>query len=197
MIKINLLPEAKVQRVQRAPLITLGLTDLNNYILVGCLVVGLGVVGVTYWRLSSRLGAINQELTVNRAEYERLKPIIAEVENFKQRNAELKHRIEVIEELKGNQYGPVRIMDEVSKAVPDLLWLERMTLAGRTVGIQGKALNETAVANFIANLAASPFFGEPSLRIMTQDQQGVFSFDLSCGFTYTPAQLAVGAGAGQ
>jgi len=188
MIKINLLPEARVERVQRAPMITMGLSDINNYLLVGCLLVGMGVVGVTYWRLSSRLGTVRDEVAVNRAEYERLKPIIDEVEDYKKRNADLKHRIEVIERLKNNQYGPVRIMDEVSKAVPDLLWLDSMTLSGNTVTVKGKAFNETAVANLIANLAASAFFAEPSLRIMSQDQQGVFSFDLSCGFTYTPPQ---------
>jgi type IV pilus assembly protein PilN len=188
MIKINLLPEARVERVQRAPMITMGLADINNYLLVGCLLVGMGVVGVTYWRLSSRLGTVRDEVAVNRAEYERLKPIIDEVEDYKKRNADLKHRIEVIERLKNNQYGPVRIMDEVSKAVPDLLWLDSMTLSGNTVTVKGKAFNETAVANLIANLAASAFFAEPSLRIMSQDQQGVFSFDLSCGFTYTPPQ---------
>lgn len=192
MIKINLLPEARVERVQRAPMITMGLADINNYLLVGCLLVGMGVVGVTYWRLSSRLGTVRDEVAVNRAEYERLKPIIDEVEDYKKRNADLKHRIEVIERLKNNQYGPVRIMDEVSKAVPDLLWLDSMTLSGNTVTVKGKAFNETAVANLIANLAASAFFAEPSLRIMSQDQQGVFSFDLSCVFTYTPAQAAAG-----
>lgn len=194
MIKINLLPEARVEKVQRAPMLQMGAADLNNYILVGCLVLGLGVVGVIYWRLSSSLGELNQELVVNRAEYERLKPIIAEVEDFRKRNEELRHRIDVIERLKNQQHGPVRIMDEVSKALPDLLWLESMNLSGTTVALRGRALNETAVANFIANLAASPFFAEPSLRIMTQDQQGVFSFDLSCVFTYTPRLAEDGNG---
>jgi len=186
MIKINLLPEARVERVQKSPMISLGMTDLNNYILVGCLVIGLAVVGFTYWRLSSRQAELRRELVEAQNEFRELEPIIKQVEDFKKRTENLQHRIDVINRLKDNQYGPVRIMDEVSKALPDLLWLESMNLAGSTVAVRGRALNETAVANFIANLAASPFFGEPSLRIMSQDQQGVFSFDLSFGFTYTP-----------
>ena len=182
MIKINLLVEARAERVARAPLIAFGAANMNNYIIVGLIVAGLAFVGLRYWRLSSKLSAIRAEIAVNQREYERLKPIIAEVERFKKQNLELKHKIEVIENLKQHQYGPVRIMDEVSKALPDLLWLTNMTVNGDVIQLQGQALNENAVANFISNLAASPFFAEPSLGIMQQDDRGIFTFNLSCKF---------------
>jgi type IV pilus assembly protein PilN len=194
MIKINLLVEARAEKVARAPLISLGAANLNNYILVGLILVGLAFVGVRYWKLSSALNTVKEEIVTNQKEYDRLKPIIAEVEAFKKKNAELKHKIDVIDELKQNQNGPVRIMDEISKALPDLLWLTNMTLAGNVVTLQGQALNENAVANFISNLTSSPFFAEPSLRIMTQDDKGLFTFDLSCNFKYTPREAAAAPG---
>jgi type IV pilus assembly protein PilN len=190
MIKINLLVEARAEKAARAPLIAFGATNINNYIILGLIVAGLAFVGLRYWKLSSKLSAIKADIATNQREYDRLKPIIAEVEAFKKRNAELKHKIEVIEQLKQNQYGPVRIMDEVSKALPDLLWLTNMNLNGTNLTVQGQALNENAVANFISNLSASPFFAEPSLRIMSQDERGVFTFDLSCTFTRTPREAA-------
>jgi type IV pilus assembly protein PilN len=193
MIKINLLVEARAERVARAPLIALGAASLNNYVLLGLIILGLAFVGLRYWKLSSTLAAIKAEIVVNQREFDRLKPIIAEVEAFKKKNAELKHKIEVIEQLKQNQYGPVRVMDEVSKALPDLLWLTNMGLTGNTLTLQGQALNENAVANFISNLGASPFFAEPSLKIMSQDERGVFTFDLSCTFTQTPREAAPAA----
>jgi type IV pilus assembly protein PilN len=187
MIKINLLAEARAERVTKPPIISLGATNVNNYIILGLLVVGLAYVGFTYWRLNSTLQNVGAQVHAAQQEYERLKPIIAEVEEFKKKNAELKKKIDVIEQLKANQYGPVRIMDEVSKALPDLLWLTNMRLAGNSISLQGQAFNENAVANFIANLASSPFFSEPSLRIMQQTPQGIFTFDLSCTFNYAPA----------
>jgi type IV pilus assembly protein PilN len=193
MIKINLLVEARAERVARAPLIALGAANVNNYILLGLIILGLAFVGLRYWKLSSTLAGIKAEIVVNQREFERLKPIIAEVEAFKKKNAELKHKIEVIEQLKQNQYGPVRVMDEVSKALPDLLWLTSMGLTGNMLSLQGQALNENAVANFISNLGASPFFAEPSLKIMSQDDRGVFTFDLSCTFTQTPREAAPAA----
>jgi len=194
MIKINLLVEARAEKVARAPLISLGAANLNNYILIGLLVVGLAFVGLRYWRLSSQLRGLTDEIATNQKEYDRLKPIIAEVENFKKRNAELKHKIDVIEELKRNQNGPVRIMDEVSRALPDLLWLTNMSLSGNVLSLQGQAMNDNAVANFISNLRASPFLSEPILRIMSQDTRGIFTFDLSCNFVYTPREAQAAQG---
>lgn len=187
MIKINLLAEARAEKAARAPVISLGVGNLNNYIVLALLVVALGYVGITYWRLSSALSKLQAEVAEANREYERLKPIIAEVEQFKKKNAELKRKIEVIEKLKADQYGPVRIMDEVSKALPELLWLTNMDLKDTTLTIRGQAFNENAVANFIANLAGSPFFQEPSLQIMQQDRANLFSFSLSCNFSYVPA----------
>ena len=77
-------------------------------------------------------------------------------------------------------------MDEVSKALPDLLWLTNLDLEAEHAHLRGQALNENAVANFISNLAASPFFVEPSLRIMQQDGKGVFTLRPRLRFTYTP-----------
>jgi type IV pilus assembly protein PilN len=194
MIKINLLVEARAEKVARAPLLALGAAKINNYIIIGLVVVGLVFVGLRYWKLSSKLADLKAEIATNQREYERLKPIIAEVEAFKKKNAELKHKIDVIEKLKENQFGPVHVMDEVSKALPDLVWLDYLGLTGNTLTLRGQALNENAVANFISNLTASPYFAEPSLRIMSQSQHGVFTFDLSCTFTHTPRGAAPASG---
>jgi type IV pilus assembly protein PilN len=190
MIKINLLVEARAEKVAKAPIISLGTANLNNYILLAALILAAGWVGLRYWQLSSRLSDVQAQVAENQREYERLKPIIEEVEAYKKRNAELRHKIEVIEQLKANQYGPVRLMDEVSKALPELLWLTDMSVSGNSLSMRGQALNENAVANFIANLGSSPFFSEPVLKIMSQTETGVFNFDLSCNFSYVPRDAA-------
>ena len=197
MIKINLVAERKPTKAKGPGLLsglTLG-TNINNYLVAGLLVAGLAVVGVTYWRLSSRLSALRAEVAENQAEYDRLKPIIAEVERFKVNNEELKRKIKVIEDLKANQHGPVRLMDEVSKALPELLWLTTLNMGGNVVTVNGQALNENAVANFISNLTASPFFQEPSLRVMRQTEAGIFEFELTWVFSHTPREAAVAAAA--
>ena len=192
MIKINLLPEARGEKVARAPLISLGGANLNNYIVLVLLIGGIGYAGITYWRLNAKLGSLDEEIGVQQREYDKLKDIIAEVEAYKRRAADLERKINVIEQLKANQLGPVRVMDEVSKALPDLLWLSNMDLKGTVLNLRGQALNENAVANLITNLNASPFFAEPTLRVMQQDNRGIFSFDLVLNFTYSPKEPPAG-----
>lgn len=186
MIKVNLLVEARAEKVAKAPLISLGAAQLNNYIIIGVLLLTGAIVGLRYFKVSSQLKALKAEIAENQKEYDRLKPIIEQVEAFKKRNEELKRKIGMIESLKANQRGPVRIMDEISKALPDLTWLTSLSLSGNQVQMRGMALNENAVANFISNLTASPFFSEPSLHVMQQESGGVFTFDLACVFSYTP-----------
>src|SRR4030042_2562824 len=90
MIKINLMVEARAERAARAPLISFGAAKVNNYILLGLIVLGLAFVGLRYWKLSSTLASIQAEIVVHQREYDRLKPIIAEVEAFTKKNAEVK-----------------------------------------------------------------------------------------------------------
>ena len=63
-------------------------------------------------------------------------------------------------------------MDEVSNALPDLLWLDRMELKGNQISIDGKALNPPAVANFFTNLKLVQAFQEPKLTMLAAASAG-------------------------
>ena len=72
MIKINLVAEARADKVARAPLISMGSAGLNNFVILGLLVLGIAFVGIQYWRLSSTLTGIYMEMDENQREYVRL-----------------------------------------------------------------------------------------------------------------------------
>ena len=40
-------------------------------------------------------------------------------------------------QLDGDVQGPVRVLDEVSKALPELVWLEDLTLTGNALRLRG------------------------------------------------------------
>ena len=71
-------------------------------------------------------------------------------------------------------------MDEVSKALPELVWLENLSFSGTNLTLVGQAMDENAVANYIANLDASPYFSEPTLVDMTRASKDAFKFNLKC-----------------
>ncbi len=85
------------------------------------------------------------------------------MKDYEAKKARVQRKVDLINQLKQNQRGPVRLMDEVSRALPDLVWIERMEYHGNAISLEGKAFNPPAVANFIANLRLVPAFQEPKL----------------------------------
>jgi Tfp pilus assembly protein PilN len=79
-------------------------------------------------------------------------------------------------------------MDEVSRALPDLIWLEKLSLSGNAITLTGQAMDENAVANYYSNLDASPFFEEPVVKNLARRGED-FSFTLSAVFTYEPPEI--------
>jgi type IV pilus assembly protein PilN len=184
MIRINLLSEGRRPVVARRtrPKISLGDQDPSVYLLAGGLILGLLIAGGQWWRLQSQLDGVNDKVRAAQREVDELRPILEEVEDFKAKEAELKRKIQVINDLTLAQQGPVHIMDEVSKALPDLLWLRRMNVRGTTVDLSGTAFNTNAIAAFIENLDKVPEFKEPVPRAMNAARGGTFDFDISFNF---------------
>ena len=166
MIKINLLSEGRRPVVARKakPKLGMGGQELGNIMLFAGLIVGVVAVGIWWFMLNSKLKDIQSEVRRAQSEYDSLAHIIQEVEEYKAKQADLEAKVSVIKQLKNAQAGPVQIMDQVSRALPDLLWLDSMTVTGIAVDLRGKALNTNAVASFIENLDKVPEFDEPYTR---------------------------------
>ncbi len=196
MIKINLLSEGRTAARAPAAAVTTGRT--NNLVFVGCLALAVLYFLGMWWHVASVKSDWDEKNRRAQAEVDRLKSIIDEVNGYEKKKASLEAKINLINDLKRNQHGPVRLMDEVSKALPDLVWLNSMNLVGKTIQINGKAMTPNAVANFIENLKKSPYFAEP--RFQSLNQEGaIYNFGLAVTFTYlspteTPAAPATAPG---
>ena len=196
MIKINLVaeaPAAAAAKKRRRSQFSLGARQ-GDVILLITLAVAAAVVGTRWFILDSTRDRLKAEEAQKRRERDELKPFILKVEELERKRETLKHKIEVINDLKNNQQGPVRIMDEVSRALPELVWLTGMDLQGTALVVNGMAMDENAIANFIANLNASPFVTEEvAVKDIRRAQGDIFQFTLTAVFTYTPAEIAANA----
>jgi len=183
LIRINLLSEARVVAARkRAPLIPTG-AKLNNFLFFGGFGLGLAYVVVMGLTLLSRRSQLDEEIVKARLEADRLRSIIEEVKEYEDKKASLEAKIQLINALKTNQKGPVRLMDEISKALPDLVWLTQLELSGNTVAIKGKTLSPNAVATYLENLKKSPFFAEPVFKLLGQDgNSGTYSWEMTLNF---------------
>jgi type IV pilus assembly protein PilN len=189
MIKINLVSETPTAAVskRKRPEFSLGAKQ-GDIILVTILAIAVAVSGTWWFLLKSKradLKSLERQRTVERNE---LQPFIDKVEELEAKRALLKAKVDVINDLKNKQHGPVRIMDEVSRALPDLVWLTKLGLAGNAIELNGEAMDENAVANYYSNLDASPFFEEPVVKNLARRGED-FVFTLTAVFTYEPPEI--------
>jgi type IV pilus assembly protein PilN len=199
LIKINLAREGRAVRgAGAAPIAAAGVpavtggASLNNIIVASLTIVGLlAAAGYWFWQKSRRDSRL-ETVTQRESEAKKLESIITEVENYQRRKESLQNRIDLINELKANQKGPVRIMDQISRDLPDLVWLDNMTIQGGQVTLSGRGLNPNAIALFIENIKKDPYFEEPTVSGITEVSQNplVYSFDMRFAFTYAPKGTA-------
>ena len=206
MIKINLVREGRAVRgAAAAPQPAAmavggggGGTQINNIIVLACLVLGL-LVAAGYWFWQKRELKSREDIVAERTvEAQKLESIIKEVEQYQTRKDNLQQRIDLINQLKQNQKGPVRIMDQISRDLPDLVWLDSMDINQGRVNLAGRGLNPNAIALFIENVKNDPYFEEPQVGAVTQVSSTplVYGFDMNFAFSYAPKNAAGAAGTG-
>ncbi len=197
MIKINLLSEGKrpvVARRARQPVG--GQADFGNAAMIGGIVIGLLVAFGWWFMLDRDIKKKDGEIAVAQKEVDELAQVIKEVEDYKVKSAELKRKIDVINDLKANQRGPVRIMDDISRTLPELLWLSRMNVTAAQIQLQGTAFNMSAVANFLDNLDKIEEFSEPILADATQksakagSRNETYDFKINVGYSFAARKAA-------
>ena len=205
MIKINLVREGRAVRGAgavpgMAAVAAVGAaapSNINNLLVIGGLIAGV-VVGGGWWFIErNKLSDRKDQVATKTAEAQRLEAIIKEVEGYQRQKDSLQRRIDLINQLKQNQKGPVKIMDRLSQDLPDLVWLDKMVMSGGLITINGRGLNPNAIANFVENVKNDPLFEEPDLSSMNQVSVAplVYSFNMTFHFSYAPKGEAGAAGA--
>src|SRR3954462_5257742 len=157
MIRINLLAAERDKSKKKA--VTLGTT--GQKLTIGCsliLVLAVLFIGWRYWALSRDSSAIDAEIAAAQQETTRLHSVIQQVQQFEQRKAQLQQRVTLIEQLRKGQTGPVHMLDQISRALPQMLWLIELKQNGSDVTIDGRATSISGLYEFVSNLEASGYF---------------------------------------
>ncbi len=105
----------------------------------------------------------------------------------RQREAEnYKRRVDVIDQLRAAQSGPVDLLNTVGQTVnaTEAVWLNSMKDQGASIDIDGMALSTDAVANLISNLQKTGYFTNIEIKETYQDdtykEMQAFNFTLTC-----------------
>ena len=170
MIRINLLkPENKDIR---ETVVAAGISEeggkkgpnLGSLVFL-LLVVGLGLF---YYFQQRAFSTENTLLATARQEKSQLQYVEAKLEEQKRIRESLDKKITLIENLNAQRDLAPRLMDELSRRLPEWVWLSEVTYDSKGVQIKGRALSNNLISDFIDSLEASPRLMNVSLVFSTQ-----------------------------
>lgn len=166
MIRLNLLPvrEIKAKTGRRQDLMAAGL----SLALTAALIVGL------YLFHAYRLSNLGKELAHLQKEIETLTVQAKGVAQLQRKIDDLKGKLKAIKELNTKKTGPVRVMESLSSATPSRLWLTLFKETGGAVTINGRAIDNQTIADFLKALSSSVYFTKVELVETTKiEQEGI------------------------
>lgn len=156
MILINLLPHREAARKQRKDMFnaTLGLSFLLGGLIAG---------GIFLWYQ----GRISEQQNRNqflKTEITRLEGQIKDIAGLESEIAALRARQQAVEDLQSDRNVPVHLLTELSRQLPDGVYIVSMRQLNQTVTLQGVAQSNERVSDLLRNLSGgTPWFARPEL----------------------------------
>jgi len=190
MIRINLLgaPKPKNKKASASSMQSVDMGEVGSPLLkiIVCLLLA-GVLNGAYWL---QLDREKKSIAIKMEQAEQKNRELADVKARyleRQRQAEnYKRRVDVIDQLRKAQTGPVDLLAMVGETInnTEAVWLNNVKDRGASVDIEGMALSPDAVANLISNLQKTGYFRNIEIKEAIQDEQikdmQAFIFTLTC-----------------
>ena len=162
MIRVNLLGTKEPSAA--GPILEAGLGGAEpsekKGIVAGIAIMGLavGIIAVQWLSATRTINTLDRQINELTQEKARLAPIIALVEEYQAKLAELEEKERLIERLKSEREGPVRMLEALSSELPDFVWLTQLTQRAGMVTIDGMAASLVSIADYIRKLEDSDWF---------------------------------------
>ncbi len=175
MIRINLLPVRAAQKKERL--------RSQVSVLILCLILVFIACGSLYFQKKSAIDSVEEEIASVDAKNRALQKKIGQVRDFEKKKLDLEQKLKVLSDLKNNKSGPVHLLDELSSALPENLWLTSFKENNGNIKLTGIADAEKTVALFMKSLEASPYYKRIELSVTEQTKVGdkkMQKFTLDC-----------------
>lgn len=159
MVKINLLKPARPKKERKR-------RDLRIQAAIGltALLVTSAGCGYLWITLDGEVETFQREKQEKEKQLVALKEKTKQVQEFEQKKKLLEDKNRVIDQLKKEQEGPVKALDYVSQSLEPLkIWLVRLHAKGNEVEVEGRALTNDDVVEFVSNLRKTDHFSQVRL----------------------------------
>jgi len=191
MIRINLLgtPRAKGKRGSAAtagPSLEIGDVGSPTIKVLVALALLAGANGFYWYYLDHQAKEIATKMQVAESHNRQLSVVKAKYLERQKQADNYKRRVDVIDQLRAAQSGPVNLLNTIGETVngTEAVWLSSMKDQGANIAIQGMALSTDAVATLIGNLQKTGYFKNIEIKETYQDESvkdmQAFQFELTC-----------------
>jgi Tfp pilus assembly protein PilN len=191
MIRINLLGAPKPKNKRSAvPAVTfeMGMGEPGSPKVKILIIVLLAVSanGLYWYRLDRQSQSLAKRMQVAEQRNRELADVKARYLERQREADNYKRRVDVIDQLRASQSGPVELLNTIGDTVngTEAVWLSTMKDMGTSVDIEGMALSTDAVASLIHNLEKTGRFSNVEIKETFQDDQvkdmQAFQFTLTC-----------------
>ncbi len=190
MIRINLLDAPRPKTKKSNPAFSMSSVDFNvgspMLLFVAVLAIA-GLLNAGYWyKLDREHKTLAESMQKAESKNRELADIRVRYMERQKQAEQYKRRVDVIDQLRHNQSGPVSLLSMLANTVNDTeaVWINSMQDQGTTVAIDGTALSSDAVANLITNLQKTGYFRNIEIKESYQDDNikdmQAFQFTLTC-----------------
>jgi len=181
MIRINLLaadrgPSQKKAKSSAAP------GAVQAYLFLALFAGGalLACAGLWFYK-SNVIAKLDSDIVKAEERQRQLQAIKQQVDDLEKKRTTFQRKVDLIEQLKAEQSGPVHMLDEISKNLPDFVWLSALDQSGAGITLIGQSNSLTAVADFILALQRSGWFPVVDLT-ESHETNNIIDFSLKANF---------------
>jgi type IV pilus assembly protein PilN len=180
MIRINLLPEPRTKGAKKQ-------WDVRIEAAGAAAVVALVVIACFYYAgvLDEEIEAKQQTKQDKEKQIAALQQQVKQVGDFEKKKKLLEDKNRIIDQLEKQRGGPVRTLDYISRSLEPLkLWLVKLEVKDKQVDLEGKAMSQDDIVEFINNLRRTEHFTDIRLlesRAAAEGKTTAYQFKISAG----------------
>ena len=176
MIRINLLPFRKARKKE----------NVRQQVSIFILVVIFLTLGMSYLvlTLNRKIEDFDNRIKISTKQLSELTVLTNEIDDIKKKLDTIKKKIAVIKNLEQNRKSSVILLDTMtSMVIPGRMWFASLSATSDSVVINGLALDNKTVADFMIKLEGSKLFSSVSLKTIKQQaikDVVLKNFEISC-----------------
>ncbi len=178
MIRINLLPfraARKKENIRR---------QVSIFVL--SLIFVLTLMAYFWLNFNNTIAALKTERDQKQAKLDSFADVLEQIKEIEKKIAQLQRKLDAIRGLEESKTGPVKLLDEISMAVPrGRLWLNSLSEKQGVLKLNGTAKDNDTVALFMTNLEKGKQIKSVDLdsvksTTMKEYEKDLVDFSLTC-----------------